>query len=54
LKRWPIIRHVRYIWWTFWFYRWFNHFQRQTGRYWGIFPAQSDLDYLQAIWDGKV
>lgn len=51
MKRWPIIRHVRYYWLTFRVHMW--------AMKWGSvgiglgWPNQYDLDRLEEIWKGK-
>jgi hypothetical protein len=50
IKRWPLIRHVRYFYHAWRLYRW--------ARAWnsigiGIGPNPADIDHLEAIWRGK-
>lgn len=47
MKRWPIIRHVRWLWHSY-------HFNRHAAHWMalGYFPQQSDIDRLKAIKDG--
>jgi hypothetical protein len=47
--RWPIIRHVRYFYLSVRFNIWWN---TQASLLF-VCPNQSDLDYLQAVWDGE-
>lgn len=51
MKRWPIIRHIRWL-----YYDWRVHQHAATWGSIGIglgHPNQSDLDYLKLIWEGK-
>lgn len=51
MKRWPLIRHIRYFWSRMKVYEWASQWGELgigTGH-----PNQSDLDYLEAIWKGK-
>lgn len=50
MKRWPIIRHVRYFVNVWRFNRACDQWARMTGF---CIPQQSDLDYLEAIWKGE-
>lgn len=51
MKRWPIIRHIRFFWFQYRVFRW--------ARMWyegGIglgSPNPSDLYWLEEIWKGK-
>jgi hypothetical protein len=51
LKRWPLVRHVRWLI--------LQHQVYRMARYWGEMgiglgvPSENDLAYLQEIWDGK-
>lgn len=51
MKRWPVIRHVRYFWYRRQVHRWARAWA-QLGIGLGH-PNQSDLDHLAAIWRGK-
>ena len=43
MKRWPVIRHVRFLWTSMWF------------RIWAEGPlSENDVRYLNDIWDGKI
>jgi len=50
MKRLPIIRHIRYFYlsWKLWVY---IAWCQQVGI--GLHPHESDLQYLQDVWDGK-
>lgn len=51
MKRWPIIRHVRYYWLAFRVHMWAMKWASMgIGLGW---PNQYDLDRLQEIWEGK-
>lgn len=51
MKRWPIIRHVRYWWLRYrverWAYTWY------MGGVGLGYPNPSDLKWLEDIWKGK-
>lgn len=47
MKRWAIIRHVRYFYHVWKFNRWWK-----TARYTFIVPNKMDLEYLDGIWEG--
>lgn len=49
MKTWPIIRHVRFVVSVIRYVIWFE----LVGRFIGIGPADSDIEYLQGIRDGK-
>ena len=49
MKRWPIIRHIR-----FFYLRWrFNVWWAAYGQYLGAAPNESDLEHLQKVWEGR-
>ena len=50
MKRLPIIRHIRYFWHSFWLCRWLDYCRRHGL---GFFAQQSDLDFLQDVWEGR-
>lgn len=51
MKRWPVVRHVRYFWLAYRVDRW--------ARMWGQagvglgYPNPGDLHHLDLIWKGK-
>ena len=49
--RWPIIRHVRALYWAWHLDRWTNEC-RQIGLG-GAGPNEADVEHLNNIWDGK-
>ena len=50
MKRWFIIRHIRWMW----LLTKFNaHIQRMQDAGLGWIPAQSDIEYLEDVWKGK-
>lgn len=49
VKRWPIIRHVRWFFLAWGFERWWQDY----GRHLGAVPNQSDLRFLEAVWEGR-
>lgn len=51
MKRWPLIRHVRFWWHSYRVHRWaYMWGQAGVGLGW---PNPSDLRWLQDIWEGK-
>lgn len=51
MKRLPLIRHVRFWWHSYRVHRWaYMWGQAGIGLGW---PNQSDLRWLQDIWEGK-
>lgn len=48
MKRWPIIRHVRYFYLRTRFNIWWN----TIGHVLGAFPNPSDIEFLEAVWKG--
>jgi hypothetical protein len=51
MLRWPIIRHVRYLYLKIQVYRWAAKWEDVgVGMGW---PNESDLAHLQKIWEGK-
>lgn len=49
MKRWPIIRHLRWLYHYYGFYTWWH----QVGQHLGAFPSPYDLQFLDDIWEGK-
>lgn len=49
-KRLPIVRHLRYAWHSYRFWRWWNDW----GHRFGAFPNEADINYLEDIWYGRV
>lgn len=45
MTRWPLIRHVRYLWITFCFWRW--------RRAEGMESHAQELLYLEDVWEGR-
>ena len=43
------VRHLRYAWHSFWFWRWWYIF----GQHFWVAPNESDLNYLDRIWRGE-
>ena len=50
MKKLPIIRHVRYVWYSWRLMRWMSHYQ-SLGL--GFFPQESDLQFLNEVWYGS-
>jgi hypothetical protein len=51
MKRWPVIRHVRYWWLNYRVHMWaWNWGRMGIGLGW---PNDYDLKVLRDIWDGK-
>ena len=51
MKRWPVIRHVRYFWLAWQVSRWARAWG-QAGIGLGV-PNQADVAHLEAIWRGE-
>lgn len=51
MKRWPIIRHIRWVYLSYRVHQWARACGRM-GLGLGV-PHDSDLRHLQAIWDGR-
>lgn len=50
IRRWPLIRHVRYLWYAWEFAWWWE----QVGRHrWLVPPNKHDLDFLDDVWAGR-
>jgi len=49
VKRWPIIRHIRWLVYALQFDRWWE----SVGRHHWLAPNQADLRYLRDVWQGK-
>ncbi len=49
MKRWPIIRHVRWFYLNWRFVCWWNG----LGRHLGAVPNDADLEYLDRVWEGE-
>lgn len=48
MKRWPFIRHIRWLWHSY-------HFRRHAS-FWltlGYFPQKRDIEHLRAIKEGR-
>lgn len=51
MKRWPIIRHIRWAILDYKAHRWAQYWHK-AGVGLGV-PNDNDLAYLQAVWDGE-
>ena len=49
MKRWPLIRHVRFFWAAWRLARWW----KTVGSHYWLAPNPLDERYLEAIWKGK-
>lgn len=49
MKRWPLIRHIRY----FLLAREFRLWWEGEGHMLGAFPNEADLRYLEDVWKGR-
>jgi hypothetical protein len=49
IKRWYVVRHVRWIWHSALFELWWW----QIGQHIWIVPNQADFDYLERVWRGE-
>ena len=49
IKRWPIIRHLRWLWYSWQLARWMQFWSRA-----GLtLPNIHDLEYLNRVWRGE-
>lgn len=48
--RWPIIRHVRYLWHLWWVNEWYYEWQRMG---YHDLNAEHDYAHLDRIWRGE-
>jgi len=48
-KRWPLIRHVRYLYLSWCFHRWWM----DVGRHYWLAPNELDERFLEDVWNGK-
>jgi hypothetical protein len=44
MKRWPLIRHARYLWLSFCLWRWWHT---------GACPVDADFKVLDDVWEGR-
>jgi hypothetical protein len=49
MKRWPVIRHIRWMVLHSRFQKWWF----SEGCYLGDVPNEADMDYLERIWKGE-
>lgn len=49
MKRWPIIRHVRWLNLSYGYWKWWH----DIGHVLGAFPNPADMQYLQDVWEGR-
>jgi hypothetical protein len=49
MKRWPLIRHLRYVWLAYCFNRWWY----TIGRHIWLAPNAADERYLDDVWYGR-
>ena len=49
MKRWPIIRHIRY-----WYLSYKVQKKDYCGRYGILVPSKEDSDHLEKVWRGGV
>ena len=49
ISRLPLIRHVRYYYLAFQYWRWWDRF----GRFFGAVPNEADMMYLHKVWKGE-
>lgn len=49
MKRWPVVRHIRFL-----YLRWrFESWWLRCGRYYWLAPNVNDEEYLDAVWRGE-
>jgi hypothetical protein len=49
MKRWPLIRHIRWLWLSRKFWLWWQ----ATGKSLGAVPNERDLRYLDDVREGR-
>lgn len=49
MKRWFLIRHIRWLWLSYRLERWWN----QVGHLLGAVRNPADLQYLDDVWRGR-
>lgn len=49
MKRWPVIRHIRWLWLSYRFERWWS----EVGHLLGAVRNPSDLKFLDDVWSGR-
>jgi hypothetical protein len=49
LRTWPLVRHVRYCWLAYGFWRWWS----RVGRHLWLTPNEADWRYLNDVWRGR-
>lgn len=49
MKRWPIIRHIRWFWYMNQLRRWWN----SVGKHYWLTPNLEDIQFLNDVWEGR-
>lgn len=49
MKRWPVIRHIRWAWHSYRFCRWWE----QVGSHYWLVVNDNDIKTLNKIWRGE-
>ncbi len=49
MKRWPVIRHIRYFYHARRLNRWWN----EIGSHFWLAVNEQDIQFLEDVWDGK-
>jgi hypothetical protein len=50
MKRWPIIRHIRWLYYNHQLLHWWKHY----GQHFWLTPNDADFEFLNDVWNGKV
>ena len=50
MKRWPLVRHIRYYWLLYRYNRWWV----QVGQWYWLSMNPSDEAYLADVWKGEM
>lgn len=51
MKRWPVIRHIRWLYLSWCVQRWTQRWAELVGCF--PIPNENDLRYLDAVWKGE-
>lgn len=49
MRRWPLIRHLRWLWLAWGLARWWH----DVGKYYWVDISPADVAYLDAVWKGE-
>ena len=49
MKRWPVMRHVRWLWLDLCLFWWWD----TVGKHYWVGPNPKDIQFLDEVWKGK-